>query len=43
MRDNGGCIMISINWCLLMCLGFAAFGWVLGWVANSDKGDGDFM
>ena len=31
--------MISINWCLLLCLGFAYFGYVLGWVANSDRDD----
>ena len=34
---------VSIEWCLLLCLGFAALGYVLGWIANSDDGDGDFM
>jgi hypothetical protein len=35
--------MISIEWCLLLCCGFAMFGWILGWISNSDNGSGGFM
>ena len=39
----GGDIEVGLYTCLSLCFGFAVFGWVLGWVSNSDKGDGDFM